>query len=105
MRIKVILFSLLLTAMNIVNAEWYTVSTVHLPQTLIAGQTYQNVLLTLTNTTQNSITVTSSVTGVPKGFPVNTANACANVTLAPQGSCVLASASAYLVSSDSPAAW
>ncbi|MSP53897.1 MAG: hypothetical protein EXR81_06630 [Gammaproteobacteria bacterium] len=42
---------------------------------------------------------------MPKGFPVNTANACANVTLAPQGSCVLASASAYLVSSDSPAAW
>lgn len=105
MKTKIILATCLLALVNIASAEWYTVTTVGLPQTLTAGQTYKNVSLTLTNTTQSAVTVTSSVSAVPKNFPTNSTNACASATLAPGASCILASAKNYSPSSDGTATW
>jgi hypothetical protein len=105
MSCRVFVLALLLSIVNLASAEWYTVNTIGLPQSLIAGQEYDNVSLVITNTTQSVATITSAVTAVPKGFPTNSVNDCTSVTLAPQASCVLATAAIYRAASDSVATW
>ena len=105
MKINILIFSTLLLIVNIASAQWFTVTTSGLPQNLVVNQQYQNVKLTLTNTTASIVALTTTVTAVPKSFPSNSENSCESVTLAPKQSCVLASAASYTPSTAGTANW
>jgi ribosomal protein L32 len=73
--------------------EWFPIHTENLQNPIIVGKTYNNVAISIENTTTGAVPITVSNIQTPEGFSI-TSNSC-NTTLAPGASCVLLGPGTY----------